>query len=403
MINDETIICISPSSWFSLWRNRQQIMSRLARNNRVLFVEPQRDPDLGTWLSIRNRISNIFSPHIESISANMTLLHPPPSLPFGGAILSPRILHFIIPLIVKMNCWLLTNSIRQALRKMKVENHILYVWEPFQLDLIGKFGEKLVCYHVYDEISDFIGNKRIKGIIWKYDRLLCKRADFVFASSRTQYKRRKAFNQSTYFIPNGVDFEHFNQALSPDTKLPEDIQSVPRPILGFAGLIANFTVDIKLLIELAVRCPEWSFVIIGQDEMGHGEAGTKLHGLDNFLYLGKKEVSGLPNYFKAFDVALMPYVIKGHTLSIYPLKLHEYLAAGLPIVTTHLPELYPFKDIVRLAKTVDEFIEQVEKSLKDNSEAAVAKRVAVAKKNTWDQRVEKIEKCLLSRHRIRYK
>ena len=144
MIKGETIVCISPSSWFSLWRNRQQIMSRLARNNQVLFVEPQRDPDLGTWLNIRNRISNIFSPNIESISANMTLLHPAPALPFGAAILSPTILRFIVPLIVRINCWLLTYSIRKALRKMKVRNPILYLWEPFQLDLVDKFCEKLV-------------------------------------------------------------------------------------------------------------------------------------------------------------------------------------------------------------------------------------------------------------------
>ena len=371
-------------------------MSRLARKNRVFFVEPQRDPDLGTWISIRNRISNIFSPHFESISANMTLLHPPPALPFGGAILSPKILRFITPLIVKMNCWLLTNSIRQALRKMKVVNPVLYLWEPFQLDLVGKFGEKLACYHVYDEISDFVFNKRIKGIIRKYDRRLCKRADFVFASSRAQYERRKAFNQSTYFIPNGVDFEHFNQALSPDTKLPEDIHNIPRPILGFVGFLAGFITDVRLLINLAEKHADWSIVLVGTDGLGNSRDSNKLRGLDNVLFIGRKYVSVLPGYLKAFDVALMPYVIKDHTLSNYPLKLHEYLASGLPIVATHLPELYPFKDIVRLATSVDEFIEQVKDSLKDNSRAAVDKRVAVAKENTWDQRVEKIERCLLN-------
>jgi len=369
-------------------------MSLLARKNRVLFVEPQRDPDLGTWISFKNRICNIFSTNIESISANMTLLHPPPALPFGGAILSPRILRFITPFIVKLNCWLLTYSIRQALQKMKVANPILYLWEPFQLDLVEKFSEKLVCYHVYDEISDFVFNNRIKKIIWKYDRRLCKKADFVFASSRTQYERRKAFNQSTYFIPNGVDFGHFNQALSPDTKLPEDIQSVSRPILGFVGFLADFITDVRLLIDLAEKREDWSIVLVGTDGLGNSSDSDKLRGLNNVLFVGRKDVSVLPSFLKAFDVALMPYVIEGHTLSIYPLKLHEYLAAGLPIVATHLPELDPFKNVVRFAASAGEFIEQIEKSLKDNSKTIVAKRVAIAKENTWDQRVEEIKSLL---------
>ena len=394
MLKDETILCISPSSWFSLWRNRQQIMSRLAKHNRVLFVEPPINPDWGFLTSLRRRARNLLRPRLQSISANLTLVYPPPNLPLGGALLNPALLRFTTPMIIRINNRLLASSIHQVLRQLKITAPILYLWEPFQLDLVGRFNERLVCYHVYDEIADFVFNQRIRETIQRYDRELCRKADFVFASSRAQYERRKALNAFTYFIPNGVDFEHFNQALSPETEEPEDIKHVPRPILGFVGLIADFMINVKLLIDIAEKRPAWSIVLVGQDVLSNNKFCTKLRGLKNVYFLGKRNVDSLPAYFKSIDVGLMPYVIKGHTVSAYPLKLHEYLAAGLPIVASPLPELAPFENVVRMAASADEFIRQVEDALDDDSDDAVSKRVEIARQNTWEQRVEKIERLL---------
>ena len=102
----------------------------------------------------------------------------------------------------------------------------------------------------------------------------------------------------------------------------------------------------------------------------------------------------LPEYLKAIDVALIPYLLEGYTLTAYPLKLHEYLAAGRAIVATALPELRPFSHVVRIAETHTEFISQIRKALHDHDPQAIEARVAVARENTWENRIEAMYRIL---------
>jgi hypothetical protein len=114
----------------------------------------------------------------------------------------------------------------------------------------------------------------------------------------------------------------------------------------------------------------------------------------NVAFLGQKALESLPEYLKVLDVALIPYVMSGHTATVYPLKLHEYLAAGRPIVASPLPELRPFSRVVRIAETPAEFVRQIRRAIDDHSPAAVEARVNVARDNTWDKRVTDIYRAL---------
>jgi hypothetical protein len=120
------------------------------------------------------------------------------------------------------------------MKTMDVKDPILWLYGPHQIDLIGKFNEKLTCYFNYDEFPDFVGNKRIKELLREADNRLSSSVDVVFASSQAQWERRKAVNPNTYFIPNAVDFELFNRALRPNLPLPADIANMPMSI-GFVG------------------------------------------------------------------------------------------------------------------------------------------------------------------------
>jgi glycosyltransferase involved in cell wall biosynthesis len=138
-------------------------------------------------------------------------------------------------------------------------------------------------------------------------------------------------------------------------------------------------------------------LLVGPDNLPDDERRRRLHALPNVVFTGQKKVEELPAYLKVFDAALIPYVIGGHTLTVYPLKLHEYLAAGCPVVATALPELRAFTHVVRVAESYDQYIDYVREALADHSAKAVAARVAVAKQNTWDQRVTDIY-AALGRH-----
>jgi glycosyltransferase involved in cell wall biosynthesis len=129
---------------------------------------------------------------------------------------------------------------------------------------------------------------------------------------------------------------------------------------------------------------------VGPDELRASSDLQKLRRRPNVVFLGRKEHAAIPAYLQRFDVALMPYIPTGHVLSAYPAKLHEYLAAGRAVVATDLPELRPYKDVVRLAATTDDFVRMIGQALDDHSTAAIDARVAVARQNTWDRRVAEI-------------
>jgi glycosyltransferase involved in cell wall biosynthesis len=389
----ETILCISTRIWHSLWRDGQQIMSRIAKQNRVLFFEPGRAPDRSLLGEMRRNWPNFFALRTQELHKNLILIPTPPCLPYARRHLPRTVLRVTTPLVAKINARILARHIRWAMQAFHVEAPILWLYEPRHLDLVGAFGEKLACFFNYDEGSEFALNKRIKELLRVYDNRLSDRVDVIFATSRAQWQRRKTINPNTYFVPNGVDFEIFNRALTPDLPLPADIASVPHPIIGFAGWIGNH-IDVELLLQVAKAYPSCSLVLVGPDYLPNTAGRQALRALPNVFFLGQKEPHELPHYLQAFDVALMPYGLSEHLRSAYPLKLHEYLAAGRAIVSTQMPELLPYSHLVRIADTYDQFIHQIRDALHDHSLQTIEARVAVARENTWDQRVEDIHRIL---------
>jgi glycosyltransferase involved in cell wall biosynthesis len=303
-------------------------------------------------------------------------------------------------MVARINASILTRHIRWVMERLKVEAPILWLYEPRHADLVGKFGEKLACYYNYDEMPDFAHNARIQALMRHYDNQLSSRADVVFVSSRGQAERRKQLNPYTTLVPNGVDFDHFHRALAPETHIPPDMANLKKPIVGFVGWM-GYQLDIDLLIQIAQACPDYSFALIGPDNIPDDLRRPHLHGMRNVFFLGSKERELLPAYLKAIQVALIPYKLSGHTLTVYPLKLHEYLAAGRAIVATALPELAPFGQVVRIANTPEEYIQSIRAAMQEYTPQQIAARVAVARENTWDQRVEQIYRVFQAHPKLR--
>lgn len=392
-MHGETILCIATRVWHSLWRDVQQIMSRIAKQNRVLFFEPGRNPDRPHLAEMWRNWPDFFALRAQELHENLIVMPTPSCLPYARRHLPRSVLQVTTPWVAKINARILIRHVRWAMKAFGVGAPILWLYEPRHIDLVGKFGEKLVCYYNYDEMPDFVDNVRIRILLRRYDDRLSRQADVVFATSRAQWKRRKALNPNTYFVPNGVDFDLFNRALAPNLPLPADIAAVPRPIIGFAGWL-GYHIDVGLLRRVAEAYPDCSLVLVGPDHLRDAAGRQELQALPNVFFVGQKERHELPNYLQAFDVALMAYVLSGHLRSAYPLKLHEYLAAGRAIVATPLPELRPYSHVVRIAETHDEFIRQIREALYDYAPQVIEARVAVARENTWDQRVVEIYRVL---------
>jgi glycosyltransferase involved in cell wall biosynthesis len=395
-MNGETILCIATRAWHSPWRNTQQIMSRIAARNRVLFFESGRNPDLGTVGDLWRNMPNLFTVRSQKLSENLIVIPSPPRLPHMRERLPESVLQKTTPWIAGINARIMMQHVQQAIVQLKVRDPLLWIYDPFDVDLIGKFEEKLVCYYNYDEFPITVENTRIKEIVQQYDNLLTSRSNIIFATGRAQWERRKQVNPNTYFIPNGADFDLFHKALEPETVIPSDVENLKRPIIGYAGALGN-QIDVDLLLQVAETFATSSVVLVGPERIPSSAILRSLRAMPNVHFVGQRELDNLPGYLKAFDVALIPYLLQGYTLTAYPLKLHEYLAAGRAIVATAMPELRCFSRVVHLAESHDEFIGRIHDALNDQMPQAIEARVAVARENTWDQRVAEIYRILDAR------
>ncbi len=333
---------------------------------------------------------------------NLTLISPPPAIPLGINLFGETMTNLLAPKIINFNSLIFAFSVGKILKSSKIQNPILWLWHPLQLNLIGKFNEKIIIYYVYDELGEYPHNLKAKNILEKLDERLCKKADIIFTSSRSQCDKRKSYNSNIYFIPNAVDFCHFNKAVDQATEIPQEIKYIKKPIIGFIGYLA-FHIDVKLLICLAKSHSGWSIVLVGPNDIDKDKKYNQLKDMENVFFLGEKSREEVPSYLKSFDVAIMPYNMNTHVVNSYPLKLHEYLAGGKPIVAVELPELLPYRNVVRLATSQNDFVKQIkdrklvkasfcgnvgcEDLIKDKTEGATSRLIPL-------QQPKKIGKCV---------
>lgn len=246
--------------------------------------------------------------------------------------------------------------------------------------LAWRLGEDYVVYYCTDDYSAFPGVDRTT--VARMDEDLTRRADQVFAVSTYLLEMKRAVNPSTAYAPHGVDFELFAKGSDPNTSIPEPATRLPRPVIGYFGVLGAW-IDLDLLRYLACRRPEWSFLLVGRTACDV----SGLESLPNVVLVGPQPYDSLPHWAKAFDVAILPYQRNAQVLAANPLKLREYLASGKPVVSVPTPEVERFAHCVRIAGDPDAFLAAIEEALREDSpEQARARQAAVAGMS-WEARV----------------
>ena len=265
-MRDETMLCIGPRRWDGLWKETQAIMCRLAPANRVLYVEPGRDPERGVLAEMRRNVPNLFGLTIREVRQNLLVVSSPPVLPHARQHLPSSVLRMTIPLITRINTGLITMHVRRAMRALGITSPVLWLTDPYHASLVGRFHEKVACYLNFDEFAEMVENRRVSGLLRRLDDQLTRRADVVFTTSRAQCRRRQVVNARTHFLPNAVDYDLFARAVTEELPIPADIGQVPRPILGFVGWLTNH-IDVALLRRLAEVYVQGSLVLVGPDQL----------------------------------------------------------------------------------------------------------------------------------------
>jgi glycosyltransferase involved in cell wall biosynthesis len=284
------------------------------------------------------------------------------------------------PRIRDLNRSLLRFQVKRAMRKLGFQRPINFVFNPAAAVIAGALGEEQVLYYCVDEYTEFSGVS--SSSLAELEQQLLRRSDLVIVSAERLYQSKVKTNPRTVLIRHGVDFDHFRKAVLPETVVPEEIRNLPKPVIGFFGLIADW-VDLELMAEVAKRFPNGSMVLLGKSTTDT----SVLQQVPNVHQLGRKTYESLPAYCKGFDVTLMPFRINELTLNANPLKVREYLAAGLPVVSTAIPEVEVL-GLCRIGHDKESFIREVEIALQDPGPTVA--RSEQIRSESWNARVDEL-------------
>lgn len=266
----------------------------------------------------------------------------------------------------------------------------LWTFLPNVADYVGVLGESLSVYYCVDEWSMFSYLDRERTV--DLERRLLGKVDAVFAINHALADAKRAVNPSTFVSPHGVDVAMFGRALAGETQIPDDLAAIRgngRPVIGFYGTLQDW-VDLELVEELAKSRPEWSFVLLGQIMVDV----EKLRRLGNVHLLGRRTHAELPAYCKGFDVGIIPYRRQERMEFVNPIKLREYLAAGLPVVSTSVPEVVRYGDRCAIADTAPDFARAIEAALDKDSPEARRQRAAAMTNESWSARVAEVARTI---------
>lgn len=381
MIKSQNIICFSSIDWGYSRHRHHHLMKRLARDNRVLFIENLglRTPaprDAKRLVKKLRRLAQSVTKGPARVDENL-YIYSPPVLPFYS--------NWVVHLINRL--WL-RYVLGRCFRKLALIDPVVWVYGPTRLvvEQALPIESKLL---VYDCCDNFPAFPHAPKDATETEAKMIKEADVVLASSDGLFEKVKALNSESYLIKNAAEVNHFAQARN-NLPLPKDLKNVPRPIIGFIGAIYEW-VDQDLICEIAKQKPDWSVVMIGPSKVDL----SKLKAVPNVYLLGSKDYSRLPNYLKAFDVCTIPFLVTQVTANADQVKIYEYLSGGKPVVSTPLPEVTHFNSVVYVAGTSSEFIQQVQNGLDERNNAELAKlRAEFVKNETWDARFQSASRVL---------
>jgi glycosyltransferase involved in cell wall biosynthesis len=379
MIRGRNIICLA-SSWGIDPTSKHQIMRRLAAENEVLWVNyhGSRLPRLNTH-DVLHSVCTLRSVTRGSrrVSDGITTITPM-LVPVPNS-----------PTIRGVNRKMILYQIRRAMRNWPKRPVQVWSFAPDVADLIGCFDEEVAVYYCVDEFSEFSGYDG--ELIRRLERELICKSDIILTSSEGLYETRRHLHAWTHLIRHGVDVDHFAKALMGNARAPDLFADLSRPVIGFFGLISDWF-DMDLMRELAELRPRWSFVLIGAAERDV----SALERRPNVHMTGRVSYDELPGYCRGFDVAVIPFVVNELTRHVNPIKLREYLAAGLPVVSTPLPEVMAYAPQVRVAETAEGFARACEQAIAADTPDQRRLRAASVAHEGWDHRVEEISELVMA-------
>lgn len=321
-------ILFSTADWHTpYWTNKQHMARQLARHSGpVLYIESigLRRPKLNSIIDLKRiwtRLRKAAFPLVK-VEPGITVFAPL-VLPIGHN----------RPWVQRFNTWLLMRGIKRYLRRNGAKQASIWTYHPFIKDILDRLNHADCVYHCVDDLAAVPG---MSDGFQKAEINLLNRADIVFTTSKALETTCQKHSKNVHFLSNVADVDHFQIAFGQDAE-PAAFANIPHPRIGYVGVLSDFKVDFELIEQIAEARPDWHWIFIGTEREGQSNSVlSRLRNLTNVHDLGHCEYANLPAHLNALDCGTLPTLLNDYTASMFPMKYFEYLAAGLPVVSTPL-------------------------------------------------------------------
>jgi len=393
LIKNRDFVIIGLQSWdLEIGSNCKNLALEISKHNRVLYVN--RPLDRKSYFLHRNKdfvkrrieVLNKKEPQLEKINKNLWIYDPRVILESINWIKN-KYLH---RLLLKHNNKKLFKRIDELLQYLNFENIIILNDNDFinYYFLKDYLKNNIYIYYLRDNLTfqDYFKKRAY------LETSLFQKVDLINANSQYLAEYSAKYNQKSYYIGQGCDFEDINEP----TPLPNDLMNIKNIKIGYVGTLSHERLDIKLIEYIAKYLPQYNFILVGPEDEVFKD--SRLHDIDNIYFLGAKEPKEVKKYINNFDVCINPQIINDLTIGNYPRKIDEYLAWGKAVVATHTITMQAFKDYVYLANDYKEFAFLIEKALIENNEEKHKNRRNFALTHTWSNSVKEMYKSVIDNY-----
>lgn len=369
-------------------------MRRFAKaGNRVIFVN-------SISMGLPGLSNKDLLPRIRrKLGSYARLARPTPE---GVTVVSPAVIPFFGSRAARAaNRKLLAVQIGQLARRRGLTRPILWIAIPTAAEMIGEFDEQFVIYQVSDKYdANLMDHATDLQTIRKLHERAIDNADLVLYSGQKLLAEAERGRERSFLLEQAVDFDHWSQVGAGKLEIAEAVARIPGPRLGYFGAIESWLLDQELIKRAAREHPEWHWIFIGNKSRG-----VEVESLPNTHFLPPVPYQELPRYAAGFDVCVLPWDT-AHSFTSYgsAIKVREYLATGLPVVISPLPEYEAMSGVLRIARTHDDWFSMLQEALHEKDPAAAQARQSAVADGTWDARAEwvsdLIERMLAAKEKV---
>ncbi|MDQ3649892.1 MAG: glycosyltransferase [Acidobacteriota bacterium] len=377
MFSGKSLICFGGEDWwYHHPHSKNHLMRRFARaGNKVIFVNSisMGLPSLAHKDLLPRVVRKVrsYAKLARDTEEGITVVSPA-ALPFFGSAAARAV-----------NRHLLAAQINWLARSRGLVRPVLWIAIPTAAEMVGRMNESLVVYQVSDKYdANTMDHATDPAAIRQLHEQALDAADIIFYSGRKLFDEAERGRERSYLLEQAVDFDHWARVTDGTLDVAPEIARIPQPRLGYFGAVETWLVDQELIKRAARERPEWQWVFIGNKSRG-----MEIESLPNTHFLPPVRYDDLPRYAAGFDVCVLPWETEQAFTSYgSAIKVREYLATGKPVVISPLPEYELMKDVLRIARSRDDFFALIEEALQETGTEAKRARQAAVADGTWDAR-----------------